>query len=237
MAENNQLNLQVIGIGNDLITCPYCNAANPEDATYCVECGKRMGVCLSCNRPLPNNQLLIRNHCPSCGALINPKPAPWYKRMQWPNLQAAAFQVFVVCLTAAGTIAAIAIVAGLAAGTVVEPRVNSDLDSFHAAMVITFIVTGIAMVIAGCWVVYDVYHLEQGNENVSPLELFWVAYAFGLSLILFLEAIFAWHTSNTKIDTMAHVFWVLTAAAIGLSCCSAVFYAFVKAHAVQPAAN
>ncbi len=47
--------------------CPVCDAANPERARFCLECGERLPlVCPSCGESRPAQAA----YCPSCGALL-----------------------------------------------------------------------------------------------------------------------------------------------------------------------
>ena len=54
------------------MNCRYCGELNPEDATFCKKCGKRLdgqAVCLSCGKVVPADG----DFCIFCGARLSPE--------------------------------------------------------------------------------------------------------------------------------------------------------------------
>jgi hypothetical protein len=53
--------------------CPYCSTENPDDHTYCKDCGaalKTPATCPSCGAPCPHGA----EFCQKCGKALGPAP-------------------------------------------------------------------------------------------------------------------------------------------------------------------
>ena len=60
-------------VGDDSMKCPTCHHYNPQDALFCMNCGRKLErKCLYCGAELPENALF----CMRCGKKLVPKDPP-----------------------------------------------------------------------------------------------------------------------------------------------------------------
>lgn len=60
-------------VGDDPMKCPTCHHNNPQDALFCMNCGRKLErKCLHCGAELPENALF----CMRCGKKLVPKDPP-----------------------------------------------------------------------------------------------------------------------------------------------------------------
>ena len=60
-------------VGDNSMKCPACHHKNPNEAIFCMKCGKKLQrKCIHCSAELPENALF----CMKCGTKLTPNGPP-----------------------------------------------------------------------------------------------------------------------------------------------------------------